>query len=195
VSSATLSGVTLTWEASADADLIAYRVYRLDEPNTLLVAEVPAETTTYTDAAVQENATYVYAVSALDRALNESEQALAEAVTVERLKVQVTFTATVPAATNSSVYIAGNFGAGFPAWDPAGMVMTQLDDTHWTITLELVEGTAVEYKYVRGDWSAVEKGANCDEIANRRLTVTPGENATQSVEDQVEKWRDLDNCG
>jgi hypothetical protein len=62
----------------------------------------------------------------------------------------------------------------------------------WEITLKLPPGATVQYKYVRGDWSAVEKGKNCEEIANRTLFVKPGDN-TQA--DTVLKWRDIDKCG
>jgi len=74
--------------------------------------------------------------------------------------------------------------------------MTKVDATHWTITLELAEGANIEYKYVRGTWDAVEKDAECKEIANRRLSATLPEGQTElTVEDTVEKWRDLDACG
>ncbi|HEX2907405.1 MAG TPA: carbohydrate-binding module family 20 domain-containing protein, partial [Phototrophicaceae bacterium] len=120
----------------------------------------------------------------------------AEPVQVARLVVPVTFTVEVSARTNSDVYIAGDFhSAEYPLWDPAGLKLTQADDTHWTITLNIPEGETIEYKYVRGDWSAVEKDATCQEIANRRVTVRPGASGTVDVTDSVIKWRDLDQCG
>jgi len=75
--------------------------------------------------------------------------------------------------------------------------MEQVDDTHWTITLDLPEGAKLEYKYVRGTWDAVEKGPECEEIANRRVTVALPEGADGLLVDTdlVAKWRDLDKCG
>ncbi|MBC6936451.1 MAG: hypothetical protein DWB42_11495 [Chloroflexi bacterium] len=194
---ASLSGVALEWEAVVDENLFAYRVYRsADGEAAEMIAETAAESTAYTDSAVVEGKTYFYSVAAVDGALNESPLTSTEAVTVARLVVPVTFVAEVPDYTTGKVFIAGDFGgSGYPRWDPAGLEMTQADDTHWTITLEIKEGTAIEYKYVRGDWSAVEKGAECEEIANRRLTIRPDEAGEQQAADEVQKWRDLDACG
>ncbi len=196
ISRATLSGVVLEWEAVEDDALFAYRVYRAaGDAGAELIAEV-TDATTYADSAVVEGTTYTYSVTAVDGSLNESEAAAAEPVTVARLVVPVTFSAEVPAYTAGKVFIAGDFGSrDYPRWDPAGMEMTQVDDTHWSITLTIREGTAVEYKYVRGDWIAVEKDKDCQEIANRRLTVRPDDSGAQTVTDVVEKWRDLDGCG
>ena len=75
--------------------------------------------------------------------------------------------------------------------------MEQLDPTHWSITLDLPEGANVEFKFVRGTWDAVEKGTECEEIANRRLKVEVGEDEDALTVDDlvVAKWRDLDACG
>ncbi|MCB9457934.1 MAG: alpha amylase N-terminal ig-like domain-containing protein [Anaerolineaceae bacterium] len=196
---ASLSGVSLEWETVTDDNLFVYRVYRTNSAgDILLVAEVPAaDGTTYKDTGVVEGETYIYAITAVDGALNESEQVLTDPVLIERQMVPVTFIVTVPDYTTPPpVYIAGDFaGNGYPTWDPAGIPMTQVDDTHWTVTLDLLEGSAIEYKYVRSDWVAVEKGDACDEIANRRVTATPDENGLMQVEDVIAKWRDLDGCG
>ncbi|MCB9452910.1 MAG: hypothetical protein H6672_15830 [Anaerolineaceae bacterium] len=196
---ASLSGVSLIWDAVEDDNLFVYRVYRTNSAgDTLLVAEIPAaDGPTYKDTAVVEGESYAYAVSAVDGALNESEQVATDMVAIERQPVAVTFVVTVPTYTTApGVYIAGDFaGNGYPTWDPAGIPMTQVDDTHWTVTLDLLEGSAIEYKYVRSDWVAVEKGETCEEIANRRVTATPDENGLMQVEDTIAKWRDLDGCG
>lgn len=196
VARASLSGVRLEWEPVEDDNLFAYRVYRAaGAADAQLVAEVSAGgDTAFTDTAVAEGATYTYSVAAVDGSLNESAQTAAEPVTIARLVVPVVFTVEVPDYTNSTLFIAGAFGSDFPTWDPAGLAMSQVDDTHWTITLELKEGARLEYKYVRGDWIAVEKGPECEEISNRRLTVMAGEDGTQTVTDRVAKWRDLDAC-
>ncbi len=196
---ASLSGVSLEWETVTDDNLFVYRVYRTNSAgDILLVAEVPAaDGTTYKDTGVVEGETYIYAITAVDGALNESEQVLTDPVLIERQIVPVAFIVTVPDYTTPPpVYIAGDFaGNGYPTWDPAGIPMTQVDDTYWTVTLDLLEGSAIEYKYVRSDWVAVEKGDTCEEIANRRVTATPDENGVMQVGDTIAKWRDLDGCG
>ena len=63
---------------------------------------------------------------------------------MERARIPVTFVVTVPDYTKEGegdVYIAGDFGTDtLPFWDPAGLPMTQIDDQHWTVTLEIPEG-------------------------------------------------------
>ena len=197
---ATTAGVQVEWDASPSEDVAFYRVYRtVRGQEQMLLAEVPAgEDTRFTDPDATFRKRHTYAVSAVDTAYNESEQIIAEEVVVERPIVSVTFNVSVPDYTDSGegdVYIAGAFGSNYPNWDPAGMVMSQVDPTHWTITLDLDEGATVEYKYVRGTWDAVEKGTECEEIANRRLQISLVPGASELiVEDTVAKWRDLDNC-
>ena len=199
---ASLAGVIVTWEDSPSDDVAAYRVYRTFEGETVALADVLTEADNrYYDRAVSAGNTYTYAVSAVDTALNESEPVSAGEAKVQRRGIPVTFIVTVPDYTKEgegAVYIAGDFGTpDLPRWDPAGLVMTQLDDQHWTITLELPESAAIQYKYVRGTWNAVEKGPECEEIANRKLTVTVPEGADALTVDTdiVAKWRDLDKCG
>ena len=75
------------------------------------------------------------------------------------------------------------------------MVLTRVDATHWAITLTGKENTYIEYKYALGDWEHGEKGAACDEIANRTLTLSYGTNGTQTVNDSVLNWRNVAPCG
>ncbi len=199
---ASLAGVILTWEDSPSDDVAAYRLYRTFGGETVALGDVLAGADNrYYDRAVSAGNTYSYSVTAVDTALNESEPVSAGEAKVQRRGIPVTFIVTVPDYTKEGkgdVYIAGDFGTpDLPRWDPAGLVMTQLDDQHWTITLELPESAAIEYKYVRGTWEAVEKGPECEEIANRKLTVTVPEGATELIVDSdiVAKWRDLDKCG
>lgn len=197
---ATTAGVQVEWDASPSADVAFYRVYRtVRGGEQTLMAEVPAgDVLRFTDTDAFFRKRHTYAVTAVDTAYNESAQTVAEEVVIERPIVSVTFNVTVPDYTETGegdLYIAGSFGAGYPTWDPAGLVMEQIDPTHWTITLDLAEGATVEYKYVRGTWEAVEKGPECEEIANRRLKVALEPGASELiVEDAVAKWRDLDNC-
>jgi hypothetical protein len=197
-----LAGVIVTWEDSPSGDVAAYRVYRTFEGETQLVAEIPAGgENRYHDKAVAPGNRYGYAVSAVDAALNESAPVPTEEVKVERRRIPVTFVVTVPDYTKEGegdVYIAGDFGTDALAfWDPAGIVMQQVDDQHWTVTLEIPEGSKLQYKYARGTWNAVEKGSECEEIANRTVTVELPEGQTDLLVDGdvVAKWRDLDKCG
>lgn len=199
---ASLAGVIVTWEDSPAEDVAAYRIYRTFGGETALAGEVLEDAENrFADRAVSAGNTYAYAVSAVDVALNESEAVTAGEAKVQRRGIPVTFIVTVPDYTKEGagdLYIAGDFGTkDLPNWDPAGIVMTQVDDQHWTVTLELPESAAIQYKYVRGTWDAVEKGAECEEIANRTLTVTVPEGASELVVDSdiVAKWRDLDKCG
>jgi hypothetical protein len=166
------------------------------------VAEVSADTENrFHDKAVAAGSLYSYAVAAVDTGLNESESVPTEEVRVERRRIPVTFVVTVPDYTKEGegdLYIAGDFGTDDLAfWDPAGIVMQQVDDQHWTVTLDIPEGNKLQYKYARGTWNAVEKGPECEEIANREVTVEVGEGETELVVDGdvVAKWRDLDKCG
>lgn len=199
---ATPGGVILRWEASPSDDVAAYAIYRTQDDETTLIAEIPAgDEARYHDKAVTPGNAYGYAIAALDAALNQSEPLALGEATVQHRRIPVTFVVTVPDYTKEGpgdLYIAGDFGASdIPNWDPAGIVMTQIDDQHWTVTLDLPEGATIQYKYVRGTWNAVEKGTECEEIANRTLTVDVAEGETELLVDWdvVAKWRDLDKCG
>lgn len=198
---ASLAGVILRWENSPTGDAAAYRVYRTLGDERALVAEVPAGgENRYEDKAVAQGSQYSYEVTTVDPALNESAPLALGEAKVEQRRIPVTFIVTVPDYTKNGegdVYIAGDFGSDdLPFWDPAGIVMARVDDQHWTVTLEIPEGSVLQYKYVRGTWDAVEKGVECEEIANRSVTVTVPEGATELTVDTdlVAKWRDLDKC-
>jgi hypothetical protein len=72
--------------------------------------------------------------------------------------------------------------------------MTQVAPDTWSIDLPFRDGTAIQYKYTRGSWEAVEKDEACGEIPNRTLTVDGAKGASQVIEDTVDKWRDIDAC-
>jgi hypothetical protein len=57
------------------------------------------------------------------------------------------------------------------------------------------EGTQIQYKYTRGSWTYVEKGAACEEIDNRAATVVYGTDGTMTLEDTVLNWRNTGTCG
>ena len=136
----------------------------------------------------------------------EQDRAQAQAwtgwTTAELRTVTLVFNVTVPApvedAVGRSVYIAGfldRLDGDLPQWDAGGVVLTRVDDTHWTITLHGKESTQIEYKYALGSFDFVEKDGACGEIANRLLTLSYGATGTQTVNDTVPNWRNVDPCG
>jgi fibronectin type 3 domain-containing protein len=200
--SASPDGVVLAWDAVAgDPTLYGYEVLRSGTdggPYTTL-ASVPG--TSYTDTEVVENATYYYVVRAVDTSFNRSGNSNQVAATAALRMVTLVFNVTVPASTDGTgrfVYIAGfldRLDPPGPQWNPGGVFLSRLDATHWTITLHGREGTPLAYKYTLGDWEHVEKGAACDEIGDRLLTLTYGATGTQNVNDTVLNWRNVAPCG
>ena len=185
------TAVSLSWEAVGDGDLHRYEILRGAEDGELERIGV-ADEPSYTDDTVAGGATYRYAVRAQDTSYNRSEASEEILVGAAAREVAVTFTVTVPATTppDDTVFIAGDF----QGWDPGATPLTRVDDVTWEIMLTFPEATPLQYKYVRGDWLAVEKDAGCAEIPNRELTVQHGESGTLAQEDEVAKWRDVDAC-
>ena len=142
-------------------------------------------------------------VNSVDKSFNRSGNSGEVAATAELRLVTVVFNVTVPASTDGTglaVHIAGTmsrFNGGYTDWDPgqASLTLTRVDATHWTITLTGYETTAIDYKYALGSWDYVEKGASCDEIGNRQLTLAYGSNGVQNVNDTVLNWRNVSPCG
>jgi hypothetical protein len=200
VANANPAAISLEWDThpNTDGDLAGFEVYR---DGALHATVLGAAATSYTDMAVVENAAYEYYLIAIDNNFNRSGASnTVQAVAVPRT-VSVTFNVTVPATTDGtgrSVYIAGllnRLDGNLPEWDAGGVVLTQLDATHWTITLTGKESTQIEYKYTLGSFDYVEKGAACDEIANRLLTLSYGTDGNQVVNDTVLNWRNVAPCG
>jgi enterochelin esterase-like enzyme len=99
--------------------------------------------------------------------------------------VQVTFDVTLPANTpaDDTIYVAGNF----QNWNPNGTPLTRDSATHAHGTVTVPQGSAMEFKFTRGAWSNVEKGAECNELPDR--TATASQNMTVTV--TVENWADV----
>jgi hypothetical protein len=137
----------------------------------------------------------------VDTSFNRSANSEEVSATPQLRTVNLVFNVTVPDTTDATgrlVYIAGfldRLDGNYPQWDPAGVYLTRVDATHWTISFTGKEGVQIEYKYTLGDWDHVEKGAACDEINNRQLTLTYGANGTQAVNDSVLNWRNVAPCG
>jgi len=109
----------------------------------------------------------------------------------------VIFNVTVPSWTpvSDTIYIAGTFNY----WDPGpgqlgtddldhDLPLTANGGNQWQIALPFFAGDNIEYKYTRGSWESVEKGAAGEEIPNRILIV-PNDDHIQN--DFVANWRDI----
>ena len=68
--------IALSWEANKEADVVGYRVWRQEAGATelILIASLGQAVNSYTDAAVEKNKRYDYAITALDNAGNESQK-------------------------------------------------------------------------------------------------------------------------
>ncbi len=186
--------ISLAWDAPADIDVFSYTVLRSSTAGGpyATVGSVPAPGMEFTDWNVAANASYDYVVQALDTSFNRSDNSNEALATAQARIVQVTLNVTVPDWTpaGDTVFIAGNF----QGWDPATTPLTQVDALHWSITLPLAEEYALEYKYSLGSWDFVEKGAACEEIDNRVLTIHYGPGGTMTQADTVLSWRNLGTC-
>jgi len=199
VTSASPAGITLAWDAVLDA--VLYEVQRSATAGGPYAAVARTSTPGYTDTEVVESATYHYVVVAIDASFNRSGHSNEATGTAQLRTVTLVFNVTVPAttdATGRSVYIAGfldRLDGNLPQWNPAGVVLTRVDATHWTITLTGKEAVQLEYKYALGAWDYVEKDGACGEVANRQLTLSYGATGTQTVNDTVLNWRNVAPCG
>jgi glycosidase len=194
VAEAAPSFIRLAWDPVADADLYRYDLYRSDTAGGpyAKIAEVLAGTAEVTDWDVTTGAAYYYVVLAVDTSFNPSGYSNEVEATAAARPVAVTFNVALPDTTpaGDDIYIGGSFNG----WDPAGTLMTRTDLSA-TATVTLDEGTQIAYKYTRGSWTYVEKGAECEEIANRTATVTYGADGTMTLEDTVLDWRNTGPCG
>ncbi len=77
--------ISLSWEAGGEGDLAGYRVWRKDEgsPEFLPLTPQPIPGTVFTDASARPGTSYVYAVSSLDTAGNESARTESLPVTLK----------------------------------------------------------------------------------------------------------------
>ncbi len=109
----------------------------------------------------------------------------------------VTFDVRLPDSTpsNEVIYIAGTFNFWEPGPAQTGtdgnnhdLVLTRISDNQHQITLTFNTGESILYKYTRGSWETVEKGAQGEEIDNRSMVVP---DSTYTQHDTVASWKDL----
>ncbi len=109
------------------------------------------------------------------------------------VKAQVTFVVqSLPAYTpdTDSLYIAGSFNG----WEPgsAAHMLHKNAQGKWAITLDAQSsGTTIKFKFTRGSWATVEKGASGEEISDRSYTF--GGSATLDV--AILNWADHSGGG
>jgi len=101
-------------------------------------------------------------------------------------QASVTLRVVVPSATPAAdtVFVAGDF----QGWNPgsAAHALIRQPDGRWSITLDLAPGSPIRFKFTRGSWARVEKGAAGEEIADRALTPQAG----QTHDFTVARWAD-----
>jgi predicted alpha/beta superfamily hydrolase len=107
-------------------------------------------------------------------------------ITATTASSQVTFIVqSVPAYTppQDSIYIAGNFNG----WEPGlpAYMLHKNAQGKWSITLaSQPSGTIIKFKFTRGSWATVEKGAGGEEIPDRTYTF----GTADSVDITIANW-------
>jgi glycosidase len=184
--------VALAWDSVPDA--AQYNVYRRLITGTydynMPVGTVYTTTTIFTDTTVSNGKTYGYVVRAVDYAYNESANSNEVTQTVAPKIVQVTFRVRVPAETPAAdtVYLVGNIDFLGP-WNPGLRPMTRTNTANvWEITVPILDGTQLQYKYTRGAWSRVESWGTLVGTENRSVGITYGSNGTQLVDNTDTDW-------
>ncbi|MEJ2748127.1 MAG: Ig-like domain-containing protein, partial [Anaerolineae bacterium] len=188
----TNSSISLAWDVhpNSDGDLFGFEVYRenVTVPGFVRVATIadPAAVA-YTDTAVTTGETYNYYVVAFDDSYNRSVPSNTVQATAEPRFVSVTFTVGVPAYTPGTVYLVGDIPELGP-WNPGLVPMTQVDATTWTYTMDILDGTQLQYKYTRGTWDKVESWGSIVSTNNRSVTISYGTDGTQLVDNTATDW-------
>ncbi len=192
VAGTTNSTVSLMWDAhpNTDGDLYGFEVYRenVAAPGFSRIDTIadPAAVS-YTDDSVVTGETYNYNIVAFDDSYNRSAASNTVAATAEPRLVSVTFRIGVPDYTLGTVYIVGDI-AEFGPWNPGLAPMTQVDATTWEYTLDILDGTSMQYKFTRGSWDTVESWGSIVSVNNRSLNISYGTDGTQLVDMTATDW-------
>jgi predicted alpha/beta superfamily hydrolase len=98
----------------------------------------------------------------------------------------------VPSSTpkDAAIFIAGNFNGWNPG-DPHYKLKEESTGVYGISLQAEPEGTTIEFKFTRGSWEKVEKGASGEEIANRRFVY--GNNDTLHL--KIQRWADMSSGG
>jgi hypothetical protein len=200
------SFIDLAWTPPADGDLMEHWVYRSDDGGPFaVIATVPvADGSTFHDGDVASGTEYAYRVTAVDTSLNESAASNTVTQVAGPKLVNVTFRVRVPAETppDATIYIPGDIDLLGP-WTPDKQPLVDQGGGIWEVTLPILDGTSLQYKYTRGSWDRVEWWGSIVSTANRHVTISYGTTGTQLVDDTatdygvgsddhkaVQYWRD-----
>ena len=190
----TASSITLGWDANGEPDLAGYDIFRQlstdfgeSAATFTRIARLGSTATTYTDADVTTNQTYDYYLSAFDENFNFSAASQIISGTAEARLVEVTFTVGVPDYTQGTVYIVGDIPE-LAGWSPGNLPMAEISEDVWSITIAIADGTAIQYKYTRGNWETVEAWGSIVGFANRHASVDYGETGTQTIDNTATDW-------
>lgn len=94
----------------------------------------------------------------------------------------IEFDITVPKDTKGTVYVALDEAVGGKdAWAPDGVALKADAAGHWKGTFPAKSGTVVKWKVTRGDWDAVEKGADGGDVPNHETKVAGLTRAAHTV--------------
>ena len=192
VASTSTSSVSLSWDPhpNVDGDLVGFEVYRqaAGETSFTRVARLAnATATSFVDNNVTTGVAYSYYVVAYDTSFNRSGASNTVTAVAEPRLVSVTFTVGVPAYTPGTVFIVGDIAA-FGPWNPGLVPMTQVNSTTWTHTVDILDGTVVQYKFTRGSWDTVEAWGEIVGLANRQVTIEYGTTGTQTIDLTATDW-------
>ncbi len=189
------SFIDLVWTESTDEVAVyAYDIYRSTDGMLYeKIGRTLAPDTTYHDTDVENVEMYYYFVVALDTSFNRSENSNVVEQMAEPKMVQVTFEITVPEWTPGTVYLTRyiNPDGTVGDWNPAATPLNQMSPELWSRGFYILDGTSLEFKFTRGSWETVMKGADGNfELPNLSLTVDYGTDGTQLYEYTVLNWRD-----
>jgi glycosidase len=192
VAGTTNSSVILSWDLhpNVDADLVGFEVYRenVAAPGFSRIATLTDPLAVeFADTNVTTGETYNYYLNAFDTSYNRSLASNTVQATAEPRMVSVTFTVGVPDYTPGTVYLVGDIPELGP-WNPGLVPMTQVNATTWTHTMEILDGTQLQYKYTRGSWDMVESWGSIVNVNNRSATISFGFDGTQLVDNTATDW-------
>ncbi|KYF79115.1 hypothetical protein BE17_40975, partial [Sorangium cellulosum] len=191
VTGASADTIELAWEPAPEA--VAYRVYR-HLPGGLYGdaahAEVDGALTTFTDTGLTAHQAYSYIVRAVYADGTESPASNEIVQTATPRTVAVTFRVQAPLETPalSAIYVPGSVDALGP-WNPGLVAMTHTGGGLWQTTVDIPEGTELQYKYARGTWERVEWWGGITGTNNRAVSIPIGSSG-QVVDNTSTAWDD-----
>jgi len=192
IAGTTNSSILLSWDLHPNSgiDLFGFEVYRenVTSPGYARIATITNPMAVeFTDDVVTTGETYNYYLVAFDTSYNRSTASNTVQATAEPRMVSVTFTVGVPDYTPGTVYLVGDIPELGP-WNPGLVAMTQVNATTWTHTMDILDGTQLQYKYARGSWDMVESWGSIVSINNRSVAISYGVDGTQLVDNTATDW-------